>query len=161
MLDYYFNLAANQPASNPEFSILQERLADAGILLDFTFRDGSLGLHVRIKDGNPVPGGMPEVPKGVFGSGTATNPVDPEPPGVDPPSPTDQAGPKPRRGRQPAVPDHDLTLAQVREMQEGGTCLEKIALLIGVSRRTFFRKWAIAQDSCTDPGTPFSKWADR
>ena len=64
-------------------------------------------------------------------------------------------------GRRPIVPEHDLTLAQVRELQNRGTCLDGIARLIGVSRRTFFRKWAVVQTLSPDRETPFSKWASR
>ena len=158
MLDYHFNLSANQPASNPGLSILQEKLASSGILLDFTFRDGNLVLHVRIIDGTPE---SKEPQEDLQKPPENGNPANPEIPGTVPQSPADHENEKPRIGRRPIVPEHDLTLAQVRELQNRGTCLDGIARLIGVSRRTFFRKWAAVQSLSPDPETPFSKWASR
>lgn len=161
MLDYHFNLTTSQPASNPGLSILQEKLIDAGIFLDFTYKNGNLGLYIRIEDANLIPKKPLDIPKGLLDSENSTNPADSVFPVVDPSAPVRSGDEKPRRGRRPAVPERDLTLAQVRDMKKSGVGLDEIAHLIGVSRRTFFRRWATVQDSCPDPRTPFSKWTDR
>lgn len=63
-----------------------------------------------------------------------------------------------RRGRRPVAPAQDISFAQALQMNAGGTSLANIADYIGVSRRTFFRRWSAARASGIDPETPFSDW---
>jgi hypothetical protein len=158
MLDYHFNLSTIQPASNPGLSILQEKLVSAGILMDLTFRDGSLGLHIRIMDRTPETEKPQETMQKSSEIGNSANP---EIPCTVFQPPAEHESEKPHMGRRPIAPKHDLTLAQVKELQNRGTGLDGIAHLIGVSRRTFFRKWAAVHRLNPDPETPFSKWAGR
>lgn len=136
MESYRWILSPEQPPGNPGISNLQQKLASAGFLLDLSLRDGAVELSINVDD----------VPR--------TASPDPD---VDPVRETAQT-PLPRRGRHPSVPKNDITVSQVREMRSKGMVLDEIADHIGVSRRTFFRRWRELQGRDIDPEAPFSTW---
>lgn len=63
-----------------------------------------------------------------------------------------------KRGRPVKPPVNDITLLQVEKMQSNGMKADDIAAFIGVSRRTFYRKFNKAKQESLDPLTPYSNW---
>ena len=63
-----------------------------------------------------------------------------------------------KRGRPSANPKSDLTFGHVQHMRFMGISVEKIAKEIGVSKRTFYRRWMKAENKGLAPDTPFSQW---
>lgn len=62
-----------------------------------------------------------------------------------------------QRGRPKSVPKNDITLARVHHMRFMGVPVRDIAEEIGVSRRTFYRRFEQIKYKNLDPDTPFSK----
>ena len=148
MLLHRFNLSLDQPEGALFISELQDKLYSAGILLSLALSDDLIQLTIAIPEDGPAHMPAPE-----YGSLTEKH---------DEGSLISQdegdGSCKCRRGRKPAVPSQDISLAQALQMNAGGTSLADIANYIGVSRRTFFRRWSAAQASGIDPETPFSDW---
>ena len=158
MLSYHWNLPLAQPEDNPPLHLIQQALFNAGFFLDFSLADGMVRL--TIQEACPKGGGR-------GGRCQAENPPDRS--GAAPaPDAAEAAGspsgrpesPKKRRGRDFAVPKNDISIQHAREMRSEGLTLEEIAAYIGISRRTFFRRWHDIADRDADPDTPFSRWAD-
>ena len=63
-----------------------------------------------------------------------------------------------KRGRPTAAVKNDLTLARIHHMRFMNVPVETIAKEIGVSKRTFYRRWNQIAQLNLDPETPFSKW---
>ena len=63
-----------------------------------------------------------------------------------------------KRGRPAAAVKNDLTIARIHHMRFMNVPVETIAKEIGVSRRTFYRRWNQIAQLNLDPETPFSKW---
>ena len=68
------------------------------------------------------------------------------------------SGRRRKRGRPAAAVKNDLTIARIHHMRFIYVPVETIAKEIGVSRRTFYRRWNQIAQLNLDPETPFSKW---
>ena len=70
----------------------------------------------------------------------------------------DPKAPAHKRGRPSVVPKYDITLGCVQHKRFMGISVEAIAKEIGVSKRTFYRRWTQAEKLGLDPDPPFSQW---
>lgn len=165
MLSYHWNLPLAQPEDNPPLHLIQQALFNAGFFLDFSLADGMVRL--TIQEASPeggVQGGSQQAENPPERSGAAPAPdaagtaCGPSPDAGSPP--VRPESPKKRRGRSSAVPKKDISIRQAREMRSEGLTLEEIAAHIGISRRTFFRRWRDITNGEADPDTPFSRWSD-
>lgn len=183
MLSYHWNLPFSQPGDNPPLHLLQQALLEAGFLLDLSFIDGMVRLTIqqtecterngagRTEDAAPhrctSPGSArPHCPAPPDSAGATDCPFPENPGKTGCPSPGGTGAdkrpenPKKRRGRPPAVPENDISVRQAEKMRSDGLSLDEIAAHIGVSRRTFFRRWDAAREKKADPEMPFSRWTD-
>lgn len=165
MLSYHWNLPLAQPEDNPPLHLIQQALFNAGFFLDFSLADGMVRL--TIQEASPEGGaqGGSQQAENPPERGTATPAPDAaRATGGHFPDACSPAGhsesPQKSRGRSSAVPKNDISIQQAREMRSEGLTLEEIAAHIGVSRRTFFRRWHDIADRDADPDTPFSRWSD-
>ena len=133
MISYKWYLSPDQPFNKEELFKLQYCLHAAGILLDLSWDKGSPVMSIS------VPEGLMEK-------------ADEQPP-ADVPS-----GRCRKRGRPTAAVKNDLTLARIHHMRFMNVPVETIAKEIGVSKRTFYRRWNQIAQLNLDPETPFSKW---
>ena len=162
MISYKWYLSPDQPFNKEELFKLQYCLHAAGILLDLSWDKGSPVMSIS-------------VPEGLMEKADEQPPADV--PSVlsaeDRPAERKGSGRCRKRGRPTAAVKNDLTLARIHHMRFMNVPVETIAKEIGVSKRTFYRRWnqmigvskrtfyrrwnQIAQLNL-DPETPFSKW---
>lgn len=143
MLSYTWNLAAEQPSQPKTLSTIQYILASLSIFIDVRFEDDKVVLTITVPD-QLDPSSL----------GTLSKSTD-DLLATDAPPP--DSGPA-NRGRPVKPPGNDITLGQVYKMQSDGVKADDIAVVIGVSRRTFYRKLKAAKQSGLDPTVPYSKW---
>ena len=134
-------LSACQPASNLPFSSMQKNLAALGVMLDYAFENGAIKVTLECPDSCPD-------------SASGCNTQDPAK------AEESNSGTNRKLGRPTCKPKNDLTLEQVRHMRFMRVSVADIASTIGVSKRTFYRKWAALNGNNVDVDydTPFSKW---
>ena len=133
-------LSTCQPASNPPFSSMQEKLTALGVMLDYSFVNGAIKITLECPDychDNAQIISNTQNPANAAESSSDTNR---------------------KLGRPFCEPQNDLTLGRVRHMRFMRVPVAEIAATIGVSKRTFYRKWAALNSKNVDDNTPFSKW---
>ena len=140
MLSLYCLLASNQSVDKSTLFEIQTHLLTAGVFLDLVLKDGRPQLVISVSDELLKKEAAPS-------SGAVLDE-----------STQNQADFKRQKGRPPAQPEHDITLERVKHLRFMGVPVEAIAKEIGVSKRTFYRKWRQIGDKCLDSSTPFSKW---
>lgn len=143
MLSYTWYLAAEQPAQPDTLLAIQCVLAALSIYLDMKYEDGRFSLTVFVPD-QLDPSSSDILSKSLEGLLATAGPA--------------------AHGRPVKPPVNDMTLQQACRMQSEGVRVDDIAALIGVSRRTFYRKLKAAKQAGLDPAVPYSKWdqeADR
>ena len=150
MISYQWFLSPNQPFNKEELYKLQYCLYAAGIYLDLSWKDGSPVMTIS-------------VPEQAFEERAGTTMQDgPLPDDIDScngtPEDSVESAPSHKRGRPSANPKSDLTFGHVQHMRFMGISVEKIAKEIGVSKRTFYRRWMQAENKGLAPDTPFSQW---
>ena len=165
MISYKWYLSPDQPFNKEELFKLQYCLHAAGILLDLSWDKGSPVMSIS-------------VPEGLMEKADEQPPADV--PSVlsaeDRPAERKGSGRCRKRGRPTAAVKNDLTLARIHHMRFTAAVkndltlarihhmrfmnvpVETIAKEIGVSRRTFYRRWNQIAQLNLDPETPFSKW---
>lgn len=153
MISYKWYLSPDQPSNKDELYKLQYSLRAAGIYLDLSWQDGCPVLSISapeqvLKKDPPLPSENDQ-PSGVFDypCTSAAEDMDPAP-----------ASCPAKRGRPPVVPENDLTLGRVHHMRFMNVPVKVIADEIGVSKRTFYRRWKQIEKLDLDPDTPFSQW---
>ena len=138
MISYQWFLSPDQPFNKEGLYKLQHCLYAAGIYLDLSWKDNSPVMTISVSEqaleertGFPMEDGpLPDDSDCCDGS-----------PG-DPAANT----PSRKRGRPSAKPKSDLTLGHVQHMRFMGISVEEIAKEIGVSKRTFYRRWMQAEN---------------
>ena len=147
MISYKWYLSPDQPFNKEELFKLQYCLHAAGILLDLSWDKGSPVMSIS-------------VPEGLMEKADEQPPTDV--PSVfsaeDRPAEGKGSGRCRKRGRPTAAVKNDLTLARIHHMRFMNVPVETIAKEIGVSKRTFYRRWSQIAQLNLDPETPFSKW---
>ena len=139
MISYQWYLSPDQPFNKKELFKLQYCLYAAGIYLDLSWKDGSPVMTIS------VPEQAPEDKSGLITeesiSSSDSGPCNDALESLDPKAPAH------KRGRPSVVPKRFM-----------GISVEAIAKEIGVSKRTFYRRWTQAEKLGLDPDTPFSQW---
>lgn len=143
MLSYTWYLSKEQPVQPKTLSAIQCILASLSIFFDMKIEDGRVSLTVFVPDqlGPSSSGKLPKCLDGLLATGGFSPAPAPAP-----------------HGRPIKPPNNDITLEQVHKMQSEGMRADDIAAVIGVSRRTFYRKLKAAKQSGVDPTAPYSKW---
>lgn len=67
-------------------------------------------------------------------------------------------GTLPRRGRPFVAPEQDISIAEFKALRDSGLTMDAIAELAGISKRTLFRRWKIAQEKGLESDTKLSDW---
>ena len=147
MISYQWYLSPDQPFNKEELFKLQCCLCTAGIFLDLSWKEGSPVMSISVPEQlleNEPAGSLENDPRpdGITAAGQAA---------VQVPLPI-------RRGRPPVEPQNDYTLGRVQHMRVMGVSVETISREIGVSKRTFYRRWKDAERLCLGPDIPFSRW---
>ena len=131
MISYQWYLSPDQPFNKKELFKLQYCLYAAGIYLDLSWKDGSPVMTIS------VPEQAPEDKSGLI---------------------TEESISSSDSGPCNDAPKYDITLGCVQHKRFMGISVEAIAKEIGVSKRTFYRRWTQAEKLGLDPDTPFSQW---
>ena len=149
MISYQWYLSPSQPFNKDDLYKLQCYLYAAGVFLDLSWKDSPPVLTIS----------APE-PASENSSGFSLeedSPDDGSPSIVT----SEESAPSilpAKRGRPSVRPENDMTFGRVQHLRLMGVPVEVIAKEIGVSRRTFYRKWTQAQGQGIAPETPFSQW---
>lgn len=144
MISYKWNLSPEQPFDKEALYKLQACLISAGVYLDLSWNGNAPQLSISVSE---------ELQEKVA---TQHNRLDSS--GISKEENETAQDPSKRRGRPSAIPGNDLTLGRVYHMRFMGTSVEAIAKEIGVSKRTFYRRFAKVSGKNLDPDTPFSQW---
>lgn len=136
---YTWNLSDTQAPSSKMFSDIQVALAAMDIMLDLSLDKGTIKITLGIPDPSAACSPQEE--------STPMAPIDSE---------TSVLVKK--YGRPSCIPVHDMTLDEVRSKRDTNTSIGDIAKEIGVSKRTFYRKWNAISNKALDGATPFSEW---
>ena len=150
MISYQWYLSPDQPFNKKELFKLQYCLYAAGIYLDLSWKDGSPVMTIS------VPEQAPEDKSGLITEESISS--NDRGPCNDALESLDPKAPAHKRGRPSVVPKYDITLGCVQHKRFMGISVEAIAKEIGVSKRTFYRRWTQAEKLGLDPDTPFSQW---
>ena len=149
MLKCTWNLSNIQNHCNPPFSVIQSSLAALGVMLDFSYDGGSISVFMEVPE--------PEDPTPQESNGIQVMPET----GVDneesPCQLEENVSHPHKRGRPSCLPVNDLTLNHVIHMRCENIPVDEIAKEIGVSKRTFYRRWSALKPD-TPHDTPFSMW---
>lgn len=147
MISYKWYLSPDQPFNKEALYKLQYCLHAAGIYLDLSWDKGSPVMSIS-------------VPEGLMDKADEQPTVDVPSllPAEDQPAEAKGSGRRRKRGRPAAAVKNDLTIARIHHMRFMNVPVETIAKEIGVSRRTFYRRWNQIAHLNLDPETPFSKW---
>ena len=132
MISFKWTLSLEQPANETDLSELQKCLVTAGVFLDLSWNGEAPQLTISISEKLLVKtvDHLHEVePSDIVDGDSIAQPED------------DVVK---QKGRPKSVPKNDITLARVHH--------------IGVSRRTFYRRFEQIKYKNLDPDTPFSKW---
>ena len=149
MISYQWYLSPAQPFNKDELYKLQCCLYAAGVFLDLSWKDSSPVLTISAPE--PASGNRSEPPL------EDDSPHDGDPVNISFEESAPYAHPA-KRGRPSVRPENDMTFGRVQHLRSMGVSAEAIAKEIGVSRRTFYRKWTQAQVQGIAPETPFSQW---
>ena len=149
MISYQWYLSPAQPFNKDELYKLQCCLYAAGVFLDLSWKDSSPVLTISAPE--PASGNRSELPM------EEDSPDDGGPINASSEEPAPYILPA-KRGRPSVRPENDMTFGHVQHLRIMGVPVEAIAKEIGVSRRTFYRKWTQAQGLGPAPETPFSQW---
>ena len=141
MISYKWNLSPDQHFDKEVLFEFQRALLAAGVYFDLTQSEETTQLTISVPDENP--GNKP-------GQKPLSTPADPE--DAEPECSYRQ------KGRPLVVPKNDLTIARIQHMRFMGVSVDTIAGKIGISKRTFYRRWKQIQWKHLDPETPFSQW---
>ena len=146
MISYKWTLSLDQPSNETDLSELQKYLVTAGVFLDLSWNGEAPQLTISISEKllDKAAGQQMEIEPSDCGRNEGT--AQPENDVVK------------QRGRPKSVPKNDITLARVHHMRFMGVPARDIAEEIGVSRRTFYRRFEQIKYKNLDPDTPFSKW---
>lgn len=145
MISYQWHLSPDQPFNKEELCRLQCCLYAAGIYLDLSWNEGSVIMSISVPEDL-----MEKVDAQQEVNNTDSIPAEDPPAGA--------AVPRRKRGRPSAVVKNDLTLARIHHMRFMNVPVETIAEELGVSKRTFYRRWKQIACMDLDPETPFSRW---
>lgn len=148
MISYQWHLSPDQPFNKDDLCRLQYCLFTAGIFLDLSWNEDSVVMRISV----------PEDLMEKADAQQAENDTD-SPSAEDPPAET--SGTRRKRGRPSAVVKNDLTLARIHHMRLMNVSVGTIAEELGVSRRTFYRRWKLAEKRDIDESTPFSQWPEQ
>ena len=149
MISYQWYLSPAQPFNKDELYKLQCCLYAAGVFLDLSWKDSSPVLTISAPE--PASGNRSELPleEDSTDDGSPIN------------ASSEESAPyvlSAKRGRPSVRPENDMTFGHVQHLRSMDVPAEAIAKEIGVSRRTFYRKWTQAQVQGIAPETPFSQW---
>ena len=144
MISYKWNLSPQQPFDKKALYKLQTCLLAAGVFLDLSWNDDAPQLAISVSEEILEKVTAQQTGQDSFAAAKEEN--------TEP-----QDSPK-RRGRPSVMPGNDITLGHVQHMRFMGIPAEAIAKEIGVSKRTFYRRFAQARVKHLDPDTPFSQW---
>ncbi len=147
MISYQWFLSPEQPFNKDALYRLQYCLYAAGVYLDLSWNEGSPVMTISVPE---------ELMETVDVQAQKGSPTDSDPEEM----PSEEAVRRRRRGRPSVIVKNDLTLGHVRHMRFMNNSVEKIAEEIGVSKRTFYRRWKQAEKMNIDENTPFSRWLD-
>ena len=145
MISFKWTLSLEQPANETDLSELQKCLVTAGVFLDLSWNGEAPQLTISISEKLLVKtvDHLHEVePSDIVDGDSIAQPED------------DVVK---QKGRPKSVPKNDITLARVHHMRFMGVPARDIAEEIGVSRRTFYRRFEQIKYKNLDPDTPFSK----
>ena len=165
MITCVWNLANVQEAKNPPFSEIQTALSRLGIMLDFSYEKGIVSLTLAFPEISGENEKSSSDHEELFSASSKTGSVESASSQDNKvhmedvqshQNPENAALPQ-KRGRPSSVPSNDLTFEKVRYMRSMGVTVSEIAREIGVSKRTFYRRWRNIADSMLE-GTPFSQW---
>ena len=149
MISYQWYLSPGQPFNKDELYKLQCCLYAVGVFVDLSWKDGSTVLTLSAPE--PASEDSSEL------SLEDDSPDDGDPVNISFEESAPYAHPA-KRGRPSVRPENDMTFGRVQHLRFMGVPVEAIAKEIGVSRRTFYRKWTQAQELGLAPETPFSQW---
>ncbi len=151
MISYQWFLSPDQPFDKNTLFKLQCCLCASGIYLDLSWTDGSPVLTISVPEQQESEN-RPGLPLGKDVPAVSSDLRD---------AALESSAPNvciTGRGRPSAKPVNDFTFGRVQHMRFMGVSAAAIAEEIGVSRRTFYRRWTQAQKLDLDPETPFSQW---
>lgn len=144
MISYKWNLSPEQSSNKEALYKLQACLVAAGVYLDLSWNEDVPQLSISVPEEL-----LEKIAAQQNGQDSSKISQEGNEAAQDPPK---------RRGRPSVIPGNDITLGRVYHMRFMGTSAEAIAKEIGVSKRTFYRRFAKASGKNLDPDTPFSQW---
>ena len=140
MISYQWYLSPAQPFNKDELYKLQCCLYAAGVFLDLSWKDRSPVLTISAPE--PASEDSSELPS------EEDSPDDGDHANISFEESASYVHPA-KRGRPSVRPENDMTFGHVQHLRIMGVPVEAIAKEIGVSRRTFYRKWTSGAGSCT------------